>query len=156
MICSFLVAKRVENSTDRNYTLINRREAIFQIRMFIHPSNMPISTAKCKKKQGERIHWQKLAQPARKLAQMASMRLRIFITMNLSCVGILFFFQCGGCDAVLQLRHQSTIGRPLQHHQVFSISYFPLFINLFHCVCLISVHVCLLVDLQTEVVLGVT
>ena len=84
------------------------------------------------------------------------MRLRIFITMNLSCVGILFFFQCGGCDAVLQLRHQSTIGRPLQHHQVFSISYFPLFINLFHCVCLISVHVCLLVDLQTEVVLGVT
>ena len=84
------------------------------------------------------------------------MRLRIFITMNLSCVGILFFFQCGGCDAVLQLRHQSTPGRPLQHHQVFSISYFPLFINLFHCVCLISVHVCLLVDLQTEVVLGVT
>ena len=106
--------------------------------------------------QQSRPDWKKLVQPARKLAQMASMRLRIFITMNLSCVGILFFFQCGGCDAVLQLRHQSTIGRPLQHHQVFSISYFPLFINLFHCVCLISVHVCLLVDLQTEVVLGVT
>ena len=46
---SSTVGKKVENSTDRNYTLINRREAIFQIRMFIHPSNMPISTAKCKK-----------------------------------------------------------------------------------------------------------
>ena len=112
--------------------------------MFIHPSNMPISTAKCKKT-GLAHSLEKVSTASTKISTDGVYAAAHFYNYEPELCRNTFLF------SVWRMWCSSTTTPP-EYYWTTS----PTSSGLFHRLSYISVHVCLLVDLQTEVVLGVT